>query len=196
MDERTLAAYDDKAAHYCDDWLGQPLPEDIQVLWRRFFVLGGASADIGSGSGRDVDWLNRNGYPCTGFDASEGLLAEARQRFPRWQFAQSALPGLQGVAASSFGNVVCETVLMHLPVAQVRPAARSLARLLSPGGTLYLSWRVTAAEDIRDPAGRLYCAFAVQDIRDELAGLQLLYDVEEISQSSGKRVHRLIARSA
>jgi len=196
VDERTLAAYDGEAARYCDDWLGQPSPEDIHVLWRRFFALEGESADIGSGSGRDVDWLNRNGYPCTGFDASEGLLAESRQRFPHYHFAQAALPDLEGVMAGSYRNVVCETVLMHLPIAEVRPAVRSLVRLLTPGGTLYLSWRVTEAADIRDPSDRLYCAFAVQDVRDELADWVLLYDVEELSQSSGRRVHRLIARRA
>lgn len=86
--------------------------------------------------------------------------------------------------------------MMHLPIPEVRPAVRSLARLLSPGGSLYLSWRVTEAADIRDSAGRLYCAFAVHDVRDELADWALLYDVEEMTQSAGKRVHRLIARRA
>jgi hypothetical protein len=54
---------------------------------------------------------------------------------------------------------------------------------------LYLSWCVTEAADSRDSAGRLYCAFAVQDVRDALADWALLYDVEELSQSSGRRVH-------
>jgi hypothetical protein len=91
--------------------------------------------------------------------------------------------------AGSYRNVDCETVLMHLPIPEVRPAVRSLARVLSPAGTLYLSWCVTEAADSRDSAGRLYCAFAVQDVRDALADWALLYDVEELSQSSGRRVH-------
>ena len=194
MDERTLAAYDGAPARYCDEWLGQPSPEDIHALWRRFFAVDGESADIGSGSGRDVDWLNRNGYPCVGFEASGGLLAESRLRFPHYRFVQAALPDLAGVVAGSFRNVVCETVLMHLPIAEVRPAVRALTGLLAPGGTLYLSWRVTDATDIRDAAGRLYCAFAVQMVREQLSDLELLYDIEELSHSSGRRVHRLIAR--
>jgi SAM-dependent methyltransferase len=194
MDEHTLSAYDAKAADYCEDWLGQPAPEDIQQLWRRFFTPAGLSADVGSGSGRDVDWLNRNGFPCVGLDASEGLLAQARGRFPQWRFQFARLPELAEVSDAVYHNVVCETVLMHLPVAEVRPAVRALGRILAPEGTLYLSWRVTEGADIRDGAGRLYCAFPAQDVRDELRGFALVYDEEEISQSSGRRVHRLIVR--
>jgi SAM-dependent methyltransferase len=174
MDESTLAAYDSKAGQYCDEWLGQPPTDDIQALWRQFFLRGAPGADIGSGSGRDVDWLNRNGYPCVGFDPSTGLLDEARRRFPRWCYALARLPDLQGVAAGAYCNVVCETVLMHLPRAQVQPAACSLARIVAPGGTLYLSWRVTEGADVRDAAGRLYCAFPAADVRGALGAMARL----------------------
>ena len=194
MDDRTLATYDNNAARYCDEWLGQPAPTDMQSLWRQYFECGGASADIGSGSGRDVDWLNRNGYPCVGFEASTGLLAEARRRFPHWRFEHAVLPQLLGVDAGGYRNVVCETVLMHLPASEVRTAVRSLASLLDRCGTLYLSWRVTDGADVRDAAGRLYCAFPAQAVCDELAGFAWLYDAEETSESSGRRVHRLIVR--
>lgn len=194
MDQRTLNAYDAAAAGYCDEWLAQPPPEDLQTLWRRYLVPGGASVDVGSGSGRDVDWLNRNGYPCMGVDASDGLLAQARHRFPRWRFEQAALPELAGLPAAHYANVVCETVIMHLPAAEVRPAVRALYRILAPQGTLYLSWRVTDGDDLRDAAGRLYCAFPAQDARDALSGAVVLYDEQETSASSSRRVHRLIVR--
>lgn len=194
MDAPTLLAYDSNAAGYCDDWAHQPAPADIYALWRRYFAPGGASADIGCGSGRDVDWLNRNGYPCVGFEPAEGLRNEAQRRFPQWRYEAAALPDLDALHGRAFANVVCETVLMHLPLASIRPAVRALARALGSGGTLYLSWRVTDGADARDAAGRLYCAFPVDAVRDELAGLTILYDANEVSESSGKRVHRLIAR--
>ena len=197
MDAPTLLAYDSNAAQYCDDWLTQPAPEDIRMLWRRFFAPGAASADIGSGSGRDVDWLNANGYPCVGFEPSEGLRNEARRRFPRWRFEPAALPNLDTLGAQAFGNIVCETVLMHLPLADIRPAVHALTRVLAPGGTLYLSWRVTeGSADLRDGAGRLYCAFPAQEVRAALDDAAILYDADEVSASSGKRVHRLVARRA
>jgi len=177
---------------YLDLWqLHEVIFEDEPA---KYFAPGGASADIGCGSGRDVDWLNRNGYPCIGFEPSAGLRDEARRRFPDWRFEAGALPDLDALNGETFANVVCETVLMHLPPADIRTAVRALARALDLRGTLYLSWRVTDGADVRDAAGRLYCAFPVDAVRSELAGFAMLYDADEISASSGHRVHRLIVR--
>ena len=82
MDRQTRAAYDLNAAAFAEDWHGQPAPVDLQEVVERFFVRGGNSADIGCGGGREVAWLNANGFPAAGFDACEGLLDEARRRHP------------------------------------------------------------------------------------------------------------------
>lgn len=194
MDAITVSAYDARAADYCDEWLSQPPAEDLQHLWRTYLVPGGRTVDVGSGSGRDADWLTRHGFACEGVDVSAGLVAEAGRRFPGLGFRTASLPGLDGIPDAFFTNVVCETVIMHLPVAEVVPAVESLCRILAPGGVLYLSWRVGAGEDSRDGAGRLYSDFPTQSIRTALAPLTILYDREEVSASSQKRVHRLIAR--
>lgn len=194
MDATTLAAYDARAAAYCEEWLSQPPPIDLQHLWRNYLVPGARTVDIGSGSGRDVDWLSRHGFPCEGIDASKGLVAQAQRRFPGLRFGIASLPGLAGIPDASFVNVVCETVIMHLPEEALVPAADSLCRILAPGGVLYLSWRVGEGADSRDEAGRLYSVFPVQTIRSALAALTLLYDRDEVSASSQRRVHRLIAR--
>ena len=78
MDRATLAAYDKDAAAFAQDWHDQPAPIDLQEIVGQFFIKGGATADIGCGSGREVAWLNANGFRAEGLDASEGLLAEAR----------------------------------------------------------------------------------------------------------------------
>ena len=101
MDRATLAAYDNDAAAFAKDWHEQPAPVDLQEIVARFFIKGGATADIGCGSGREVAWLNANGFPAVGFDASEGLLAEARRRYPEFTFAHAELPELRGIAAGS-----------------------------------------------------------------------------------------------
>lgn len=197
MDHSTLSAYESDAARYCEEWLGQPEPADLHALWRRFLAPGRPSADIGCGCGRDVDWLNRGGFPCVGYEPCAALRARACARFPEWRFESAALPALEGLADGAFGNVVCETVLMHLPRPAAEPAVRALARVLAPGGTLYLSWRLAdGPADARDRAGRLYSALPAADVRAALGALALLYDAEEISASSGRRVHRLIARRA
>src|SRR5260370_854 len=128
IDNQTLAAYDARAAIFAQDWHDQPPPVDLHALIRRFFKPGGSTVDIGCGSGREVAWLVANGYPALGYDPSNGLLREARARYPEILFAAAALPELTGIPEANFDNVLCETVLMHLP-----PAAGGRA-LLGRGG--------------------------------------------------------------
>jgi SAM-dependent methyltransferase len=194
MDRSTLAAYDKDAASFAQEWHEQPAPVDLQDIVRRFFIKGSATADIGCGSGREVAWLNANGYPAAGFDASEGLLTEARRRYPDLKFVDAELPDLAGVVAEMYDNVLCETVIMHLDRALIAPSVRRMFEIVKPGGVFYLSWRVTDAADLRDGHGRLYAAFDASIVRDELKAATTLLDEEVVSASSGKKIHRLVVK--
>ncbi|KJC36690.1 SAM-dependent methyltransferase, partial [Bradyrhizobium sp. LTSP849] len=142
MDDTTLSAYNRDAKAFADDWAAQPAPIDMHNVVDRFFIPG-PTADVGCGSGRDAAWLGARGYPTVGFDASEGLLAEARSRHPQIEFKRAVLPALDGIPEASFTNVLCETVIMHLEPEAIAPAVARLLAILVPGGVLYLSWRVT-----------------------------------------------------
>ena len=194
MDAPTLAAYDANAAGYAAEWLVQEPPADMYALLREHFSPG-PTLDVGCGAGRDTAWLAVNGFEARGVDASAGLLAQARAAHPGLRFELATLPELAGVERGVFRNVLCETVVMHLEPAQVGPSVHSLLALLSPGGTLYLSWRVTDDDSTRDPAGRLYAAFDKTVVTRELApGDTVVHDEERVSVSSGKRVQRLVVR--
>ena len=192
MDRKTLAAYDQEAASFAKDWHDQPAPVDLQEVVERFFVRGGNSADIGCGSGREVGWLNSHGFSAVGFDASEGLLAEARRRYPGLKFARAELPDLKGIG--TYDNVLCETVIMHLETAQIAAAVRRLLGIVKPSGILYLSWRITDDADLRDSHGRFYAAFDSALVLAELKTTVLLLDEEVVSASSGKKIHRLVVK--
>jgi 2-polyprenyl-3-methyl-5-hydroxy-6-metoxy-1,4-benzoquinol methylase len=194
MDRKTLAAYDTGAAGFAKDWHDQPPPADLHALVRRFFRVGGRTADVGCGSGREVAFLAANGFDATGYDASGALLNEARRRYPDLRFGRAMLPELAGLSDESFDNLLCETVIMHLSHEQIAPAVRRLFALLKPDGVLYLSWRVTQGADLRDPAGRLYTAFDSAVVHDALVGAAVLLDDEPVSESSGKTIHRIVAR--
>lgn len=191
-DPQTLAAYDAAAAAFAQDWHKQPPPSDLHAVVTRFFKPG-LSADIGCGSGRDVAWLVTNGFPTIGYDPSEGLLDEARARYPQLKFVTAALPELTGVSDNTFANVLCETVLMHLERDSIVASVHRLIAILEPGGTLYLSWRVSQS-DQRDQYGRLYAAFDKPLVVGALAAETLLLDEEVVSESSGKIIHRIVAR--
>src|SRR3974390_494629 len=107
-DQDTIAVYDAAAGNFATEWHAQPPPDDLYDLAKRFFNPG-PTADVGCGSGREVAWLAGHGFPAVGFDPSEGLLAQARARYPHLRFNRAALPGLAEIAGGSFANVLCET---------------------------------------------------------------------------------------
>ena len=139
-------------------------------------------------------WLNTNGFPAVGFDASEGLLAEARSRYPELSFAWAELPALRGIAADTYDNVLCETVIMHLDRGRIASAVSRLLDIVKSSGIFYLSWRVTEDADQRDKHQRLYAAFDAGLVRAELAVATSLLDEEVVSASSGKKIHRIVVR--
>jgi SAM-dependent methyltransferase len=193
MDIRTLSAYDQNSAAFAKDWDEQPPATDLHALIRKYFRPG-RTADVGCGSGRDTAWLSSNGFPAVGFEPSKGLLAEARQRHPEAHFQDAALPELEGVPDGSFVNVLCETVIMHLEAELIAPSVRKLLDITEPGGTLYLSWRVTEGNDRRDEHGRLYAAFDPQLVLHALSNAIVVLDEQVVSASSGKTIRRVIAR--
>lgn len=192
-DLQTEAAYEANAVRYNEDWRNQPPPDDMYALMLRHFVPGGRTIDVGCGNGRDAAWLAQQGFDVVGYDSSPALIELARQSFPSVTFHVGYLPELEGVT-TQFDNVVCETVLMHLPANEVPQAAARLWALVRPGGVLYVSWRVTEGDDLRHADGRLYSAFSPDVVRAALHGGVALHEEDVTSASSGKRVCRLVVR--
>jgi ubiquinone/menaquinone biosynthesis C-methylase UbiE len=196
MDQQTLSTYNTAAATYCNDWLSQPTPKEIHEIVEKYFKKGGTCADVGSGSGRDTDWLSKQGFHCIGFDASEGLLQEARKRFPQGDFRQGSLPDLLEVS-DQFDNVLCETVLMHLLPSEHNTALKNLLRITKSGGVLSLSWRLPVEEGKdREKDGRLYAPVNGPGLKAyaEMLSSQVLHEGRIKSPSSGKTIEQLVLR--
>jgi 2-polyprenyl-3-methyl-5-hydroxy-6-metoxy-1,4-benzoquinol methylase len=193
MDSKTLNAYTKLAGEYSSDWLSQPVPSDMYTLLEKFFIANGETADIGCGNGRDAGWLAAKGFKVSGYDSSAELLSLARKLNPNVRFASALLPCLSEIT-NQFDNVMCETVIMHLPNEQIPEAVKNLRRIVKNGGVLYLSWRVTEREDIRHEDGRLYSAFVPEFILDQFSKSSILHFEDVTSASSGKRVCRLICK--
>jgi len=193
MDRKTVEIYDTTATTFVERWLSED-PADMYALFRRFFRPG-LTADIGSGSGRDAAWLTANGFPTIGFDVADGLLAQARARFPQIEFRKAALPDLVGVPDRHFDNVCCETVLMHLPGEEIAPAVTRMLEILKPGGVIYMSFRITEHADLREKDGRLFTARVGDHVRRALAGQEIVFD-GTVPRAAGGTIQRLIARAA
>jgi ubiquinone/menaquinone biosynthesis C-methylase UbiE len=194
MDKTTLAVYDSAAPAFVKRWLNEKEPADMYALFRKFFRPG-LTADIGSGSGRDAAWLTANGFPTIGYDLSKSLLALARTRFPHIEFKKAALPELSGIPARHFDNVVCETVLMHLPREEIAPAVARMMEILKSGGVIYMSFRIIENTDHREKDGRLFTAYVSDHVRGALAGQTILFD-GTVARAAGGTIQRLVVRIA
>jgi 2-polyprenyl-3-methyl-5-hydroxy-6-metoxy-1,4-benzoquinol methylase len=194
MDERTAKAYLEKASAYSQDWLAQPVPQDMYDLIQKYFNPKVTTADIGCGNGRDANWLFQSGFIVTGYDSSEELLKLARKNFSKVKFEKAQLPELNEIS-EKYDNVLCETVIMHLPKSEIPTAIQSLKNIIKPHGVLYLSWRVTEGEDARHEDGRLYSAFDSDFILKNFSNGTVLHFEDAISASSQKRICRLIWKS-
>ena len=192
MDELTVAAYDSRPQSFAETWHTQSAPTELHDLVRRFFHPGRPTADIGCGAGRDTAWLNDNGYPAIGYDASIGLLAEAGRRHLGIDFRRDALPNLHSIADASLANVLCETVIMHLQPSDIASSVSRLVNILCPGGILYLSWRV-ADSCRRDDHGRLYSAVDEQQVLGALGSVVVRFSDQQTSGSSGASIHTVVA---
>ena len=105
-----------------------------------------------------------------------------------------AAPIAAQAQSDTVGIVRGGTVIMHLDCGQIAAAVRRLLGVVKPSGILYLSWRITDKADLRDAQGRLYAAFDTALVQAELKTTALLLDEEVVSASSGKKIHRLVAK--
>lgn len=155
MDELTISTYDAQAARFAAAQRNKT-PAALYRLLERTFIRGAPTADIGCGSGRDTAWLVANGFPATGYDASAGMLAEARAAYPALDLRLAALPELTVIPDRAYRNVLCSAVLMHLPAPAIAAASVALCRITAPGGRLVITYRASETADAREPDGRLY----------------------------------------
>jgi SAM-dependent methyltransferase len=183
MDEKTLAVYDDRAWEICRLY-ERAEPKAMRALMREHFVPGGATLDVGSGSGRETAWLKARGYAAQGVDASQGMVESAVMLHPECLFAVAALPGLSGIAPESFDNVLASAVLMHLPKDEIAPALETLLRVLRPGGRLVASFRAARTQGEREADGRLFTPLSLTEVAGLAAslGAEVLFQDRQADQ--------------
>lgn len=104
----------------------------------RFCALlpeGAAILDLGCGSGMPIaGHLIGRGYRVTGVDASPGLLALCRARFPRQEWLLADMRALD--LGRRFEGLLAWDSFFHLPQADQRAMVRTFAAHAAPGAAL------------------------------------------------------------
>ncbi len=114
MDERTLGVYDREAEAIAARHRAGA-HELLHEAALTHFLRGQPTADIGTGSGRDLAWLVANEFPAVGYEPSAGMRRELTATYPSLEVHDASLPELTAIPDASYANVLCAAVLMHLP---------------------------------------------------------------------------------
>lgn len=133
----------------------------VDSLFGAAFFPGTRILEIGSGSGRDMSLLLKQGYNAWGIDASGGMIEQSLMDFPELmgRCEQGAVPSETLFFGGDFESILCSAVLQHLENEQLFDAAFILKRNLKKNGRLLLSVpleRDDLNEESRDSQGRLH----------------------------------------
>lgn len=100
-------------------------------------ITGQDVLEVGCGSGYGAHLLaTLEPKSYIGFDFMEEQLAIAHKRLPETEFIQQDAANMQAIATASKDTVVVFGVLHHIP--EWKAAVREIARVLRPGGEVYL----------------------------------------------------------
>lgn len=131
----------------------EPNPHLLEWLDRERVEGAGKSAlVVGCGLGDDAEELGRRGFAVTAFDISESAIRIARRRFPASpvEYLSADLFRLPEGWTHGFDFVYEAYTLQVLPASMRDRAARRIALLVAPGGTLLLIARGKDADEEED----------------------------------------------
>lgn len=185
MDRQTISIYD-KSAEQIAALHKTLVPDRIYQLVNQFFIKDMICADVGCGIGRDSAWLAKQGYPVIGIDASKGMLQQAKENYPKIHYVHDSLPLLKKQADSSFTNVLCSAVIMHLADDQIADAVANLVRITTAEGVIIISFRGTNSKDRREN-GKLYNVIELDKLVSLFtqAGARLLHSEIDYQEDRG-----------
>lgn len=144
-------------------------------LFRSFVKNGNKILEIGCGTGRDAEELVKLNFDCTGIDASEGMLAIARERVKQGRFQIGDFYRLD-FPDHTFDGFWAAASFLHVPKNEIDNVLREARRILKPGGIGFISLKQKTIMDegyIRAArAGGIERYFAFY-AKDEFGGILL-----------------------
>lgn len=173
-DAETLRVYRARAADY-DRRMARDRPDPELTRFIAALPPGARVLDWGCGTGIHAEVLLQRGLDVDPVDASEAMIAIARDRRGLPARLASFDEPLQGPYQGAWVSFS----LLHAPRADLPGHLRRLAAALEPGGVLFLGLKLGQGE-ARDALGRLYAYYSRDELIDHMRAAGFTpFDIEE-----------------
>ena len=201
---KTIQAYDQCAHGYADIWFDDPVMEQTIREFAKALGPGARVLDAGCGPGRDVKFMSHLGLEVVGADLSEGMIQEARHRFPSGTFRWMDMRNLR-FPRQTFSGIWCCAAIHHLKRYQAPATLAEFSRVLAENGVLAVSIEVSDKEGERyDNIGRFAQLYTAANFRTLLmqAGFDIVWEQQftnkktTVQGSAPKQWLRFLARKA
>lgn len=150
---RTIAAYDQIADEYREQWRDRRVVERPLTLLATLLPAGGLVLDLGCGPGFDGATLRAHGLRVIGVDLSWAMVQTGRTYYPG-TYVQADMRRLP-LAAGSVDGIWASASLLHLARPLLLPVLREGRRVLAGEGLFYLSLKEGRGEGWQaDACGR------------------------------------------
>lgn len=153
MTERPEKFYSKGAEQFAEKYSLEEMPQTYIDLLDSFIekVGEGKVLDAGCGPGRDIEYFEQQGLDAVGIDLSQGMIEHAEENkkgtFHIMDVKHLEFPG------DKFAGVWCNTVMHFFPPEEMPEVLDELKRVLKPGGTFYVSFKIGEGTFIRERYG-------------------------------------------
>lgn len=142
--QRTLQSYEASARDY-DAIVAHHPPPEIEDALRRMVACmpaGGSVLEVGSGTGRDADFVESLGASVRRTDATQAFLDLQAERGRQGALLNVVTDPLGG----PFDAILAMAVLIHVDRAQIAPVLRKVFDALAPGAVFLAGMRIGEGE--------------------------------------------------
>ena len=160
MISKTIKYYDTNADKLCSMYNSVDL-NSIQKSISIYLIGVKKVLEIGSGSGRDTNYMTNNGFDVIGIDGSKKMIENAIIDYPhlKGKFLEAILPEEFPEFENKFDGAYSIATLMHLDAMGIDKTLKNIKTVLSPSSPVYIS--VSDKRDIVDD--RYFIAFSKND---------------------------------
>ncbi len=135
----TIGAYDESALVYENGGFGDASPH--VHTFSEALSRGACILEVGCGLGTDAAELTLAGFTVTATDISTGMIKHAKQRYPNLDIDfrdNVSMTDLSQFSDESFDAVIANFSLIHISKEDTPQCFFEFARVLKPGGRLFL----------------------------------------------------------